>query len=352
MFGTNVTLSADGNTALIGGWNDDGSAFGNRDYSGKGAAWIFTRSGSTWTQQGPKLTANDEAGNGKFGTIVSLSANGDTALIGGWNDDHSKGAAWVFTRAGATWTQQGPKLTGGEEVGEGRLGVAVALSADGNTALVGGLADDSTRGAAWLFTRSGATWTQQGPKIVPSDGAGEGEFGTNVALSADGTTGLIGAWRDNSGTGAAWAFVNQSAEPEPPTTEPITPRPPCCTPGPEGPPRVLLVQNARQSTTRWRVGGRLATFSRAKTPTGTTFSFSLNEVATVTFSFTHRVKGRTVTAGGLTFGGHSGTNKVKFQGRLSSTKKLKPGRYTLVITAADSAGVRSAPQSLSFTIVK
>jgi len=350
MFGTNVTLSADGNTALIGGWNDDGSAFGNRDYSGKGAAWIFTRSGSTWTQQGPKLTADDEAGNGKFGTIVSLSANGDTALIGGWNDDHSKGAAWVFTRAGATWTQQGPKLTGGEEVGEGRLGVAVALSADGNTALVGGLADDSTRGAAWLFTRAGATWTQQGPKIVPSDWAGEGEFGTNVALSADGTTGLIGAWRDNSGTGAAWVFVNQSAEPEPPTTEPTTtppkpPRPPEPGPRPE-------VQNARQSATRWREGNRLATVSRAKTPTGTTFSFSLNEAATVNFSFTHRVKGRAVTAGGLSFGGRSGANKVKFQGRLSSAKKLKPGRYTLVITATDSAGVSSAPKSLSFTVVK
>ena len=54
MFGTNVALSADGNTALIGGWNDDSVASGNRDYSGKGAAWVFTRSGSTWTQQGPK----------------------------------------------------------------------------------------------------------------------------------------------------------------------------------------------------------------------------------------------------------------------------------------------------------
>jgi hypothetical protein len=115
---------------------------------------------------------------------------------------------------------------------------------------------------------------------------------------------------------------------------------------------VLLVQNVRQSATRWREGNRLAQISRAKTPTGTTFSFSLNEQATVTFSFTQRVKGRTVTAGGLTFTGHSGTNRVKFQGRVSSTKKLRPGRYTLAITATDSAGVRSAPKSLSFTIVK
>jgi hypothetical protein len=436
MFGTNVTLSADGNTALIGGWNDDSEFGGNRDYSGKGAAWIFTRSGSTWTQQGPKLTANDEAGNGKFGTIVALSANGDTALIGGWNDDHSKGAAWVFTRSGLTWTQQGPKLTGGEETGEGRFGVAVALSADGDAALVGGLADNSTRGAAWLFTRSGSIWTQQGPELLPNDGAGEGEFGTNVALSADGATALIGAWRDNSGTGAAWAFVDPpvamtaattgvgetsatlngalaagasstayfeygttaaygastatrsvgaSGSPSPlaaaigglapgmtyhfrlvaensggvdygddqmftTAATTIPPKPPL-PPEPGEPPRPE-VQNARQTATRWREGNRLAATSRAKTPTGTTFSFSLNEQATVAFSFTQRVRGHTVTAGGLTFTGHSGTNKVKFQGRISSAKKLKPGRYTLAITATDSAGVHSAPSSLSFTIVK
>jgi hypothetical protein len=443
MFGTNVTLSADGKTALIGGWNDDSEFGGNRDYSGKGAAWIFTRSGSTWTQQGPKLTPDDETGNGKFGTIVALSATGDTALIGGWNDDHSKGAAWAFTRSGSTWTQQGPKLTGAGETGEGRFGVAVALSADGDTALVGGLADNSTSGAAWLFTRLGSTWTQQGPKITPGDGAGEGEFGTNVALSADGATALIGAWRDNSGTGAAWAFVNPSeattaaatnvgetgatlngtlaggsgkayfqygtattygastpiqdvgasgtpsplsaaigglapgatyhfrlvaensggvtygddqtlttATPASPPEPPAPPKPPCCGPDPGKPPRVLLVQNVRQSKARWREGNRLATVSRAKAPIGTTFSFSLNDEANVTFSFTRRVRGRTVTAGKLTFSGHDGTNKVAFQGRVSPRKKLKPGRYTLVVTATDPAGVRSAPRSLSFTILQ
>ena len=133
------------------------------------------------------------------------------------------------------------------------------------------------------------------------------------------------------------------------------------------------VQHARQSTTRWRKGNRLARISRAKTPTGTTFSFSLSEQATVTFSFAQRVSGRkvsgecvtqteknrrkpacrrTATAGRLIFTGHSGTNKVAFQGRISPVEKLKPGRYTLVITATNSVGVRSAPKSLSFTIVK
>ncbi len=96
-----MALSADGSTALIGGDQDDG---------GLGAAWVFTRSGSTWTQQGGKLTGAGEVGPGAFGTSVALSANGDTALIGGWSDKEWDGAAWVFTRSGSTWTQQGPKL--------------------------------------------------------------------------------------------------------------------------------------------------------------------------------------------------------------------------------------------------
>ena len=443
MFGTNVALSADGNTALIGGWNDDNEFGGHLDYSGKGAAWVFTRSGSTWTQQGPKLTASDETGNGKFGTIVALSADGNTALIGAWNDDVSKGAAWVFTRSGSTWTQQGPKLTGAGEIGEGRFGVAVALSADGDRALVGGLYDNGARGAAWVFTRSGSTWTQEGGKLIGGGGAGESEFGTNVALSADGDTALIGGWRDNGGTGAAWAFVDPptptsgaatsvgetgatlngtlgaggsskayfqygttaaygastskqsvgvSGSPSPlaaaigglvpgttyhfrlvaensggvayggdrtftsearaPTiTPPAQPTPPLpSVPSETSPPPV--VQHVRQSATRWREGNRLARISRAKPPTGTTFSFSLNQQAIVTFSFTKRASGRKVTAGRLTFTGHGGTNKVVFQGRISPVKKLKPGYYTLVITATNSAGVRSSPKSLSFTIVK
>ncbi len=358
MFGTNVALSADGNTALIGGWNDENVARGDKDYSGKGAAWVFTRTGSEWSQQGPKLTGAGETGEGKFGTIVALSADGHTALIGGWNDDTSKGAAWVFTRTGFTWSEQGGKLTGGGETGEGRFGVSVALSADGHTALIGGLADNSTRGAAWLFVRSGSTWIQQGPKITAADGAGEGEFGTNVSLSADGDTALIGAWRDNGGTGAAWAFVNSPAPTEAPGKTSTTTTPPAhvtstssSVPS-ETPLPPPVVQSARQSATRWREGNRLARISRAKTPTGTTFSFSLNEQATVTFSFTQRVRAHKVSAGRLTFTGHSGADKLAFQGRISPVKKLKPGSYTLVITATDSAGARSAPKSLSFTIVK
>ncbi len=177
--------------------------------------------------------------------------------------------------------------------------------------------------------------------------------------------------------------VGQTGTPTPtpltPIVETIGPAPaPNETPPPPAPnqktpiPSPPSVQNARQSATRWREGNQLARISRAKTPTGTTFSFSLNEQATVSFSFTQLLGGprvahgclakthenvrhticNTAAARTLSFTGHSGTNDVIFAGRLSHPSKLKPGQYELTITATDSTGQRSTPVSLSFTIVK
>jgi hypothetical protein len=206
LFGDRVALSSDGTTALIGGPGDD---------RGVGAAWVFTRSGSTWAQAGEKLTGAGEAFGrifgGSFGDGVTLSADGDTALIGGFLDNERIGAAWVFTRSGSTWTQQGSKLTGAGEAGQGQFGVSGALSADGNTALIGGDADGGVVGAAWVFTRSGSTWTQQGEKLRGVGETGEGVFGESVALASDGNTALIGGPEDRSGRGAAWVFTRSGS---------------------------------------------------------------------------------------------------------------------------------------------
>ncbi len=167
---------------------------------------MFTGSGSTWTQQGPKLTATGEIGEGGFGDGVALSSNGSTALIGGPGDNGYTGAAWVFTRSGSTWTQQGPKLTGAGESGHGLLGHSVALSGSGKTALVGGWQDDEGVGAAWAFTRSKSKWSPLGAELRPSDESGAGAFGESVALSSNGLTGLIGGPGDDANVGAAWDF--------------------------------------------------------------------------------------------------------------------------------------------------
>src|SRR5262249_28545412 len=116
---------------------------------------------------GPKLTGTQEIGASQFGNSLALSARGDIAFIGGWDDRsligalegkrvHSQaiGAAWAFERSGSAWKLQGGKLTARGERGPGGFGDSVALSADGRTALIGGPSGFGGIGAAWVFTRS------------------------------------------------------------------------------------------------------------------------------------------------------------------------------------------------------
>jgi len=201
--GWSVSLSADGNTAITGGWQDN---------SNQGAAWVYTRSGGVWTQQGAKLVGSDVVGNSTQGFSVSISADGNTAIVGGKGDNTSVGAAWVYTRSGGVWSQQGSKLVGTGAVGAAEQGVSVSLTADGNTAMVGGWFDNSSVGAAWVYTRSGGAWTQQGQKLVGTGGAGSfSEQGSSVSLSADGNTAIAGGFGDNNSLGAAWAYISLQA---------------------------------------------------------------------------------------------------------------------------------------------
>jgi hypothetical protein len=140
---------------------------GVNDNSQTGAAWIYTRSNGVWTQQGGKLVGTGAVGNAFQGFSVALSGDGNTAIVGGYMDGPN-GAAWVFTRSGGVWTQQGGKLVGTGAVEPAGQGTSVSLSGDGNTAIVGGFADNGEIGAAWVYTRSGGVWTQQGDKLVSS----------------------------------------------------------------------------------------------------------------------------------------------------------------------------------------
>ena len=199
--GQSVAVSADGNTAVVGGYGDNG---------GTGAAWVYTRSGGVWTQQGAKLVGTGTVGNANQGVAVAVSADGNTAVVGGSADNGNAGAAWVYTRTGGVWTQQGAKLVGTGTVGNANQGQSVALSADGNTAVVGGSADNGNAGAAWVYTRSGSAWTQQGAKLVGTGALGAAFQGSSVALSADGDTTVVGGFNDNSYAGAAWVYTRSS----------------------------------------------------------------------------------------------------------------------------------------------
>jgi hypothetical protein len=200
--GNAVAISGDGNTAAIGGFADN---------SGVGAVWIFVRNGGAWVQQGPKLVPTGAAGAPNFGWSTALSNDGNTLAVGGLADNSYMGAVWVFTRSGSTWTQQGAKLAGTGGIGQMDQGYSVSISGDGSTLLDGGAVDNGGVGAAWVFTRSGSTWTQQGSKLVGSGAVGAAQQGVSVSLSANGTTAAIGGNDDNSQVGAVWIFTRSSS---------------------------------------------------------------------------------------------------------------------------------------------
>ena len=195
-FGNVVAIS--GETIVVAARSDD-------------SAYVFVRSGSSWTQQ-VKLFAKDAVGSLQFGESVGI--DGDTVVIGAVLDPTlgtQAGSAYVFVRSGSTWSQQA-KLLASDGAALDHFGSAAAIS--GDTIAVGAdLADIPVAGvgAAYVFVRSEATWTQQA-KLLPVDWGSGDAFGTGVGLSGD--TLLVGAFKeDNSAvdSGAAYIFVRSGA---------------------------------------------------------------------------------------------------------------------------------------------
>src|SRR5439155_367696 len=144
--------------------------------SSRGAAYVFVRSGTTWSQQA-KLGASDRAAGDAFGNSVALF--GSTAVVGAPTKHSASGAAYVFVPSGTTWSQQA-KLTAYNGAPGDEFGYSVAIS--GSTAVVGATGKNSATGAAYVFVASGSTWSQQA-KLTASNGASGDEFGVSVAIS-------------------------------------------------------------------------------------------------------------------------------------------------------------------------
>ena len=204
-FGQSVSLSDDGNTALVGA--------GFAATSDSGAAYIFTRSGSTWSQEA-KILSSDIQGDDFFGYSVSISGDGDTALVGAFGEDTgstNSGSAYIFTRSGSTWSQEA-KIRASDAAQHDQFGYSVSISDDGNTAIVGAYKDDHVggdAGSAYVFTRSGTTWSQQA-KLVASDAAASQYFGYSVSISDNGNTAIAGAYLANKAyvftrSGTTWS---------------------------------------------------------------------------------------------------------------------------------------------------
>jgi hypothetical protein len=164
-----------------------------------GVAYVYSRQGGTWTQQA-RLVPADSAIGDSFGWAVALA--GDTAVI---TAPSGTGAAYVYSRSGTLWSLQAKLQPDAGTVG-GHFGAAVALS--GDTIVIGAPRQDSDRGAAYVYTRSGTGWQRQA-RILAVDGEPDDAFGMSVALSGD--TALIGAAFDIvgaiQGQGSAYVYT-------------------------------------------------------------------------------------------------------------------------------------------------
>lgn len=184
-FGESVSISGD--TIAVGA-----------PYDSYGAVYVFVWNGITWTEEA-KLRPSDNAGGDLLGWSISIS--GDTIVAGACYGD-LKGAAYVFTRSGTTWTEEA-KLTASDGVAKDYFGWSVSIS--GDTAVVGASEKDNRKGAAYVFTRSGTTWTEEA-KLIASDGVAGDDFGFSV--STNGNTIVVGApWKDSS-IGAVYVFTD------------------------------------------------------------------------------------------------------------------------------------------------
>ena len=197
-------VSLDGDTAVVGAAGSDVGGAESR-----GAAYVFVRSGDTWTETA-KLTAPDGTAGDEFGFAAAIS--GDTIVVGArfaaidGMDGH--GAAYVFVGSGDTWTQQA-KLAADDGAAFDEAGFSVAI--DGDTALVGAPFANGSEGKAYVFTRSGTDWTPQAT-LAADDGAAADRFGLSVKVAGD--TAIVGspsaAIGANNYQGAAYVFARDA----------------------------------------------------------------------------------------------------------------------------------------------
>ncbi len=207
-FGYSVAISGD--TIVVGSWRS------NAPTSNSGAAYVFTRTGTTWTQQ-QKLTASDGAADDEFG--ISVAVSGNTIAVGSHRADQPSGsgdagAVYTFNRSGTVWTQTQKLIPNGAPLFSDFLGFSVALS--GETLVAGASGDQdparTNRGTVYVYSRNGGTWSQQQKLIVPDNpnNPPSTQLGSSVAI--DGDTIVSGALGDTPTTGqpnhgSAYIFV-------------------------------------------------------------------------------------------------------------------------------------------------
>ncbi|MCP4137492.1 MAG: PKD domain-containing protein [bacterium] len=198
-FGHSVSTSGDGNTMVVGLYLDDD----NGDASG--SAYIYKWNGASWDET--KIIASDGAAGDWFGYSISTSTDGNTIVVGAYQDDDSgddSGSAYIYTWNGGSWDET--KIIASDGAAGDSFGHSVSTSGDGNTIVVGAKYDDDNgdnSGSVYIYKWNGASWDET--KITASDGAAGDYFGGSVSTSVDGDTIVLGASGDG-GSGSAYIY--------------------------------------------------------------------------------------------------------------------------------------------------
>jgi hypothetical protein len=205
LFGSSVAVSADGRTALIGAISDKRPAS-----NVAGSTYVFTRTDGEFTQQ-QKLTVDTGDESNVFGADVALSDEGRTALVSApsQSSQDGSGPAYVVTQTDGGWSRR-QELAFDDGDGTGALGNPVAMSGDGTVALVGAPADPNGRsvGSVYVFTDTDSGWLRR-QRLSADNGDDRDEFGRSVVLSGGGRVAIVGAGNseDPNGRGAGSTYV-------------------------------------------------------------------------------------------------------------------------------------------------
>lgn len=211
-FGWDLDIDDEGEYIIVGAPYEDTTA------SGAGAAYIFTRSGSTWTQQ-QKIQASDAGADDQFGYGVAINSDATYAAVGAIGDDDqatNSGAAYVFTRSGSTWTQQAKLMDiyTSTNKSSDKFGAPLAFSKDGSRLIIGAWyyndsGESASTGAVYVMRRSGSTWTRETTLRPSGSGFSASRFGWDLDINEDGDRIVVGARYDGSGgtqAGAVYFF--------------------------------------------------------------------------------------------------------------------------------------------------
>ena len=373
LFGFAVAVSAD--TVVVGAPHH---MIGRR---GSGAAYVFTEPPFGWLQRATdtetaELTPSDGATDDRFGAQLGIS--GSTVFAGSFlhqvGPNPAQGAAYVFIRPGFVWSDEteNGQLTAAD--GSARNGFSDTVAASGNLVVAGApartIGQNLGQGAVYLFgvpptitiatPARGATFTQ-GQPVLASYVCAAPSAATLTSCAGPVAAGA----RIDTATPGPHVFTVRTVDSDGATSTQTTSYTVTAMRKP-GPPTVA---GLRQAAATWRTGGA---GGRHRPPLGTTFSFTVNQPATVTLSFTRQMTGRVVggqcrvatkgtnrrprctraiAQGTLTLAAHSGVNRIRFRGRVSSHRMLQPGHYTMTLAATNADRQRTTQRPLRFTIV-